>query len=150
MSVSTKKLGLNLLALTLLSSSAAFARTGSQSAVLQKTVERVESAIAAGEEPVVIFDLDDTLFDSRSRKIAVLRAFARQAEIQEEFPIEASRLLELTLKDIHYGLNSTLEEAGITSPEFVAAAHKYFTAHFFFILSVLIDLNIAGVLEFVY
>src|SRR5690606_15056272 len=43
--------------------------------ILDEVVAQVRAAAAAGERPIVAFDLDDTLFDTRYRVRAILRDY---------------------------------------------------------------------------
>src|SRR4051812_4332333 len=56
----------------------------------------------AGPDTVVVFDLDDTLFDIASRRYQLTRDFASQPNIQREFPELSKRVLE-NFKQSHVG-----------------------------------------------
>jgi hypothetical protein len=89
---------------------------------LETVVERVRAAREAGNQPVVIIDLDDTIFDTRPRFLQILREFVAQNDVAQAYPREARIIEELELGDIHYHIEETLAASGIESPEFVSKA----------------------------
>ncbi|MGE0709128.1 MAG: HAD family hydrolase [Planctomycetota bacterium] len=78
-------------------------------AALDDVVQRCEALTAAGQTPVVIFDLDDTLFDTRYRVRAILRDYGAQ--------IGDARLEQLSVSKVHYDLTDTLRAIGFSSAE---------------------------------
>jgi hypothetical protein len=64
--------------------------------VLEQVAHQVELSSARGHHPVVIFDLDETLINSRTRTLRILRRFATDPILRTEFPIETKTLLQIT------------------------------------------------------
>lgn len=99
--------------------------------VLPEIVNRVEVAAAEGKSPVVVFDLDDTLINTRERNLRILLDFARQPDIQSRYPAEAKRILGLKIDNLKYLLNDTLKDLNITQDEIVNAANSFWLPRFF-------------------
>lgn len=87
----------------------ATARVEVESGVLARVLERVRQSAQAGRRPLVVFDLDDTLFDTRWRTLINLRAWGHSHGEQ--------RLIDLQLEDVRYELTGTLRNAGLSSGE---------------------------------
>jgi len=77
--------------------------------VLDRIVDAVKQAKADGKTPVVIFDLDDTLFDTRYRVRDILRDYGKT--------IDEPRLKTLSVRHVVYLLPKTLARAGFTQAE---------------------------------
>jgi len=80
-----------------------------RSDVLEEVARRVAELVAAGEAPVVVFDLDDTLFESAPRSLELLRRWGREHD--------EPRLAGLEPGDMAYMLDDTLENAGLSAEE---------------------------------
>lgn len=102
-----------------------------QPQVLGGLVEAVEILAQRGERPVVMFDLDDTLINTRERNQRIFRAFAAQPEVQQSFPSEAQRLFEVQIPQIHFLMTDTLSELGISNAEFASALNTFWLSKFF-------------------
>lgn len=116
---------------------------------LEDVLERVQSAKVEGEVPVVIFDLDDTLFDSRSRKIIIQKEFANLPSTRLRFPNEAKILSQVELRDIAYAVKDTMKNLGITDKDFIREATAYWASTFFSDDYVVFDETIAGAVDYV-
>lgn len=77
--------------------------------LLEDVVSEVKRLKSEGKQPIVIFDLDDTLFDTRYRVREILRDYG--AEINEP------RLKKLSVRHVRYELPVTLKNAGFTEAE---------------------------------
>lgn len=99
--------------------------------VLRHVIDRVEDSIAQGKQPVVMFDLDDTLTNTRERNLRILKDFAMQAEIRSTYPSDAEKIQGLGVEQIHYLLVDTLTEIGVTDAGLTKAASDFWLAHFF-------------------
>lgn len=111
-------------------------------AVLAQVAERVAAAKAAGKTPVVVFDLDHTLFDGRPRTLVILAEWA--ASIAAEQPAVAAAVGRINLHGIAYLLRDTLAGVGVTDPALVAAAEAYWKPRFFSDSYAQLDVPIAG------
>jgi hypothetical protein len=106
-------------------------RNGHQ-ALLARIVARAthDPANASGKAaPVVVFDLDGTLFDNRPRSHAILQELA--AEWEARHPEHASRLGRLRPEEMAYLLSDSLARVGLTDAERVAEATEFWKARFF-------------------
>ena len=75
-------------------------------------LERVLQTVSEWEgerPPVVVFDLDATLFDNRPRTLEIIHEFVR--EVEEDDPELANKLLTLELGKVEYLLSDTLTES---------------------------------------
>lgn len=102
-----------------------------QPEVLYTVLDRVEESSAAGEKPVVIFDLDDTLLNARSRTRTILKDFVNAADIQTRFPKEAKKVAKLKLKETRYDLKDTLAGIQVTDEAFLKEASAFWLQKFF-------------------
>lgn len=81
-----------------------------QAPLLERVIAKVRAEVQdGGRTPLVVFDLDDTLFDTRWRTLAVLRAWG-QARGEP-------RLAGLELEDVRYEIADTLFAAGFATWE---------------------------------
>lgn len=116
-----------------------------QRRILDEVVARVRAAVAAGERPIVAFDLDDTLFDTRYRVRAIMRDYG--AQVGDE------RLERLSVRDVHYELEETLREIGFSEEEIAGqagrAARRAWSRRFFSASSYALDRPIRGALAYV-
>lgn len=76
---------------------------------IDEVADAVADAVAAGGVPVVIFDLDDTLFETLTRSAAILREFGeREGD---------DRLRGARDEHVRFGLEDTLTQVGLTPAE---------------------------------
>lgn len=105
--------------------------------ILKTLTQKIQNAKEANRTPIVIFDLDGTLYDVTIRTFEILRRFAHQPHIQEGFATEAKLLLKNLRRDkIRYSVEQTLNEMGIThysehSMEFLQRAIGFWFKNFF-------------------
>lgn len=91
--------------------------------LLQDVLSTIATVRDEGEIPVVVFDLDGTLFDSRPRTQAIFLEYAE--EVAEDFPDVAECLRPLQVADIHYLISATLRDCGLTHPDVVRDITQY-------------------------
>ncbi|MCG3174205.1 MAG: hypothetical protein GMKNLPBB_02433 [Myxococcota bacterium] len=83
------------------------------SQLLGSVIEEVKQAAAEnGPTPIVIFDLDDTLFDNRERTLGILREYAAQAGVADSPTGRALR--GLRPEHIEYGVEASVAKVGVT------------------------------------
>lgn len=117
---------------TLLTSIATSAFAASyQPQALTAVLERVRQTRAAGQVPVVLFDLDDTLINSRPRTARILNEFAAEAATRERFPYAAARLAGIPWRAIQYDVGDTFHSAGINDAAALEAARAYWKERYF-------------------
>ena len=97
-------------------------------APLQRSLERVRAHQGPGT-PVVVFDLDATLFDNRPRTLAIVREFAASLPPSER--ALALTLQTLQLEHMRYLVSDALELVGVVDPKVVKRAASFWWARFF-------------------
>lgn len=65
------------------------------------------------EKPLVIFDLDGTIFDVTHRTIEIVNRFIATPKIADEFKEQIDLVKSLKYEDYQYSLEGTLQNAGI-------------------------------------
>jgi len=111
--------------------------------VLQSVLERIHSL--RGQRPVVLFDLDGTLYDNRPRTLRILHAFA--AQLPKEHSAHARTLRALNAADLLYRLDETLGPRGVPA-EIIAQAQAAWSARFFTDAACADDVPLAGSVAF--
>jgi hypothetical protein len=112
--------------LTLLMASSAHG----QYQTLNKIMDDVRAAYNKQERPMVIFDLEGTLFDNRPRHLRILQEFAN-AELRTARPEAAQRIGLLTIPTIQYRITDSLTTVGVTEPDIINNAAVYWGERFF-------------------
>lgn len=108
--------------------------------------------MASAQKPVLIFDLDGTVFDVVYRTMEIMRRFAAQPEIRAKFPEQLATISKLRHQDYLYSLEQTLNSIGIDrysehAAHFLHAAETYWFKHFFTDELVLSDIAYPGAAE---
>lgn len=111
--------------------------------VLQAILERIHSL--RGQRPVVLFDLDGTLYDNRPRTLRILHAFA--AQLPREHAEAARALRSLNASDLLYRLDETLAPRGV-SAEIIAQAQAAWRVRFFTDAACADDVPLTGSVAF--
>lgn len=99
--------------------------------ILLRVEERVRETVSEGQTPIVIFDLDDTVIDTRERNIRILKDFAAQESIQDQFPAAAQVLQGLDVKNIKYRVTDTLRGLGLNDIKLEEEANSFWLPRFF-------------------
>ncbi len=97
--------------------------------------------------PVVVFDLDATLFDNRPRTLEILMEY-RDAIAAEDAEL-ADALLGLEVERIHYLLTDTLKDCGIYRADLVKDISTFWHDRFFSDEYIGFDVPTAGAAEYV-
>jgi len=103
-------------------------------------------ATRRSERPVLIFDLDGTLYDNRPRTLRIAHAFA--AGLGEAHARDAHTILSLSAQDLQYRLDDTLRAHGV-SEEVVRGATAWWFARFFTDQACADDVPVRGAVRFV-
>lgn len=103
-------------------------------------------------KPLVLLDLDGTLFNVNHRHLEILRRFALQPQIRSEFPTQVAILEKIEESDFHYAIASTLDAKGIGrysehAARFIKLVEAYWFKHFFTDDFVLMDRPYPGAVE---
>ncbi len=99
-----------------------------QAELLRSIVERSRPEPGKAR-PVVVFDLDGTIFDNRPRTVAILRSFS--ATIRGARPELAEQLDSLVPAEVPYLLTDTLARLGITAEYDVKTLRDHWVSCFF-------------------
>lgn len=95
---------------------------------LQKILDEIDTRYRADERPVVIFDLDGTLFDNRPRTLRIAHALA--ASLGPEHDADAARIHAMTVSDLRYRLEDSLRERGVSEDVITLARKRWFSRFF--------------------
>jgi hypothetical protein len=79
--------------------------------------------------PIVVFDLDATIYDNRARTLEILMEY--REEILEAEPGIAEALATLGADQVQYLLSDTLRTCGVTSSSIIADITRYWHDRFF-------------------
>lgn len=82
-------------------------------------------------QPLIIFDIDDTIIDCRHRKYLVIQDFIEQALIKERFPLECQRLGQMPWTEVCYRIIDTLRKQDIHHPHFSEELLQFWRFHYF-------------------
>jgi histidinol phosphatase-like enzyme len=123
---------LNLAAATLVAIASTTATAATYKPQALRDVKKMALATEGnGEQPVAIFDLDDTLINTRDRNLRIINDFIAQADIQARYPDESKNLAELTDNEISYLMADTLKARSVTNPAFLKEISDFWLARFF-------------------
>ncbi|MBN1961363.1 MAG: hypothetical protein JW841_10490, partial [Deltaproteobacteria bacterium] len=106
------------------------APVGFQNPILNKVLAETRNAYSHGEKPIVIFDLEGTLFDNRSRILQILREYS-DAELKKARPQFAQFVSYLTVAQVKYMVADTLRGVGITEEAVLNNAAIFWSQRFF-------------------
>lgn len=115
---------------------------------LVKILSDVRGAYNKQERPVVIFDLDGTLFDNRPRTLTILREYAEE-QLASVRPDAAAVIRKMTPQQVRYQLTETLVGAGVTENAVVNNAAVFWSERFFKDEYLKYDKPVAGVVAYV-
>src|SRR5688500_20066441 len=113
-------------------------------------LRRILEGVASHEgkpAPVVVFDLDATLFDNRPRTLEILMEF--REDVQADDPELAAALLTLDVDRVHCLLTDTLKECGIYRADLVKEISAFWHERFFTDEYIAFDAPLDGAPEFV-
>jgi hypothetical protein len=101
---------------------------------------------AAKAPPVVVFDLDGTLFDNRPRSCAILQELA--VEWRAKHPESAAKLAQMRAEEMAYLMSDSLARVGLTEAERVEEATAFWKERFFADEHIRHDVPVPGSVEF--
>jgi hypothetical protein len=126
-------------------------------AVLEEILRRVREAVATrrGEQeaqaPLVVFDLDSTLYDVSPRMLQIVQDWSRSEEAQG-FPQVVRALRGVQLKHVGYSVRDVFRSLQVDGPESLEAherLRRYWAKHFFRNEYLAYDQVYEGAVEFV-
>ena len=115
--------------------------------VLRDVLETLASWPEGGRAPVLVFDLDATLFDNRPRTLEILMEY--REVIAAEDPELADALLELDVARIEYLLTDTLKSCGIYRADLHKEISAFWHERFFTDEYIACDVPMVGAPEYV-
>jgi hypothetical protein len=104
--------------------------------------EKITAVRAEGREPVVIFDLDGTLYDNSHRMLRILQEYAHEASQSTPGLLDAAHQGSIT--DMSYKMTGVLKNLGFDDPDLAKSAEKYWARRFFTNPYLAYDLPVKG------
>jgi hypothetical protein len=117
--------------------------------IFERFQRRIEDSLAAGEKPVIIFDIDDTIIDCRHRKHRVMHDFIKQSHVRESFALECQIVEQMTWENVQYRVLDTLAQEGVRNQLFGEQLFQFWRQHYFTYPYLIDDKPFPGALEFV-
>lgn len=117
--------------------------------IFEKLQGLIEASLVCGEQPVIIFDLDDTLIDCRHRKHRVIHEFIQQLHIRDAFALECQLVERLSWENVQYRVLDTLVQEGIQNQLFGEQLVQYWRERYFTYPYLIEDRPFPRALEFV-
>jgi len=114
---------------------------------LSAVFPRIAETLADGALPIVIFDLDSTLFETGSRNLRILREFAE--EHGAEHPSLPDVIAGLTIDDMGWNVHECLSSRGVGDEDLLQALRDFWFERFFTDDYVKTDTPSPGAVEFV-
>ncbi|HJO26870.1 MAG: hypothetical protein CMK00_05040 [Planctomycetes bacterium] len=114
---------------------------------LHETFGAIAAIRDAGQLPLVVFDLDSTLFSTAPRNLRILEEFV--ARHGDDEPRLREVLASVCLDDMGWNIHDTLMERGLKDPSLLKALRAFWFARFFTDEYVLTDTPTPGAVEFV-
>lgn len=109
---------------------------------LTSLFSNIEHAQREHRDPLVVFDLDGTLYDNTHRTLRILLEYAHTHALRHPSLLEA--IHGFSVKGLKYRVSDTLEALGFTEPALVAEVTAFWKDRFFTNAYCLYDLPIAG------
>lgn len=113
----------------------------------QPLLAGIDAALQAGREPIVIFDLDGTLYDNNHRMLRILHEFASSRDTERPDLVEG--IARLGVADIPYRIGDALVAAGFDEPALLADVVAFWKERFFYSPHIHYDLPVPGAVHFV-
>jgi hypothetical protein len=117
------------------------------SARLREVLTRIQDSLAAGQLPIVVFDLDSTLFTTSPRNLRILREFALARAAR--WPEIESLVSTLAAGDMGWGVDECLRSRGIADEALLRDLRGFWYQRFFTDAYLADDLPVPGAAEFV-
>lgn len=87
----------------------------SKEEVLNAVLHRVQATVKQGRTPVVLLDLDSTLYEVTPRSHAILKEWA-QSHHAGHFPMIRTAVAQLPLDEVRYSVHGTLSQLNLFVP----------------------------------
>lgn len=99
------------------------------SPLLRDLLARIDAASDRGVLPVVVFDLDSTLFSTAPRNLRILKEFV--AARRERWPTLEPVVSTLTEADMGWNVHASLAARGFAQPDLLGELKKFWFDRFF-------------------
>lgn len=99
--------------------------------VIIDVIDDVHQAKINGDKAVIIFDLDDTLFSTRSRTMRIIQEFTSLPQKIDLYPDDIENLRKIKKKQIEYKLADTFKLIKIKNDKMLKDMQKFWKARFF-------------------
>jgi hypothetical protein len=111
----------------------------------------VQLEAQAGTNPIVLFDLDDTLFDTRYRRLLIIRDFITQPEIAAAYPAEVEKIVPYSgnLEIAEQSLDDAMKALGVENKEFISLLKQFNRPRIMSNEYLKGDIPLAGAVEYV-
>ena len=119
----------NLLLLKSLLLSTAFGATSVNK--LENLAQSVQKSTFKNGTPTVVFDLDDTIFDTSGRNRVIFSEIRNNEELGEKFPKQIEKMRKGFISNYQYRFSDNMNSLGITNKKFIRAAKKIWSSKFF-------------------
>lgn len=120
----------------------------SQAEALERLIVEVSARKARGTTPVVVFDLDDTLFTTSHRNLRILKEFAGRPETRTAWVREAAALARLGPADLRYAIVDSAKAAGVEHSGLLEELRGFWFSRFFQNEYLLTDEPLPGAAEY--
>ncbi|MCK6510725.1 HAD family hydrolase [Myxococcota bacterium] len=118
------------------------------STILARILEKIERTRQQGRDPLIVFDLDGTIYNNAPRTLRILQEFAHQHAFEQ--PRLLNKIEQLAARDILYGVSDTLRSVGIDNESLLKQIQNFWFDRFFTNAYLLHDLPTEGAVEFVH
>lgn len=109
--------------------------------------DAIRHARATGDEPLVVFDLDGTLYDNSHRTLRIFQEFAHTHA--RRYPALIAKLRSVALSDLAYRVSDSLAAIGFEDDALAAEVTAFWKDRFFTSAYCYYDLPLAGAVELV-
>jgi FMN phosphatase YigB (HAD superfamily) len=116
--------------------------------ILSTILDKIQKALEHGRDPLIVFDLDGTLYNNAPRTLRILQEYAHQHAF--DHPRVLNRIEQLAARDILYSVSETLLSVGIDDERTQTDIQDFWFQRFFTNHYLLYDLPTEGAVEFVH
>ena len=112
-------------------------------------LDEVIDLAGSKKKPVVILDLDDTLFYSSSRTKIIFNELSQNTYFISKYPSETEILSQIRFEEVQYSIKDTIKAMGISNNSFIDEAEQFWIQRFFTNEYVKDDTPVEGAIKYV-
>lgn len=112
-----------------------------------EVLNEVSRRVSESEQPLVLLDLDSTLYEVAPRSYQILKEWAQSDESQL-YPQVQSLIQKMTLDQMRYSMRETFSHLGLDDSEALASAQQFWMKTFFTNEYLKYDVPYAGASDF--